>query len=220
MKNIPLSNFVRNKRRCTEPKIYLYHSYTHTHTLFMKRKIFLSVNKFSFRSSWRIYTATAEEVVAVLKWRSWIGGGGGGAVVGARRITSKFEGGGKVLCDDNKAFILNAHACEHILHIITFRNMSRTHLNGRNWGRERKSDLAFQFHSNRQDEFEDGNAFMTISLSLSLVFILKGISKNLTKCCCLNVKVFLHITYKFFLFLFFLYSMSTLETLKVNIYWR
>lgn len=38
---------------------------------------------------------------------------------------------GKVLCDDNKAFILNAHACEHILHIITFGNMSRTHLNER-----------------------------------------------------------------------------------------
>lgn len=37
----------------------------------------------------------------------------------------------KVLCDDNKAFIFNAHACEHILHIITFRNMSRTHLNER-----------------------------------------------------------------------------------------
>lgn len=46
------------------------------------------------------------------------------------------------MCDDNKAFILNVHAWRGILHIITFRNMSRkTNLNEC----EGKSDLAFQF---------------------------------------------------------------------------
>lgn len=137
----------RNKK---DPNLFIYHSHSHTNThasIIMRKNM-----KRNFLFSESCWTNFPQIFISFIKNSQWVKlrwdemrwkRGGDGASNNTVKLGEVVEG--KVLCDDNKAFILNAHACEHILHIITFRNMSRTHLNERE--RERKSDLAFQFRS-------------------------------------------------------------------------